>query len=226
MGGSPCQWFSVAWKQLNFNDPRSRLFFEFVRLLKETNPKYFLLENVWMRKEWQDIISRELWVQPIEINSSLLSAQRRRRLYRTNIPSISLPENKQLTLKDIIQEDVEEKYYLTEKKLEKIKYLKWSKAIPRIKNWHEYIYREWAIPFPDSTDKPSRTILTSEWNTSRTTHVILDKKWYRILTPIECERLQTLPDNYTEWVSNTQRYKQLWNWWTVEILAHIFRFIP
>ena len=104
--GSPCQWFSMAWKMLNFNDPRSKLFFEYVRLLKEIKPKYFLLENVKMKKEWQDIISRELWVEPIEINSSLVSAQNRKRLYRTNIPGVSQPEDKGILLKDILQENV------------------------------------------------------------------------------------------------------------------------
>jgi len=76
----------VAGKMLNFDDPRSKLFFEYVRLLREIKPKYFLLENVKMKKEWQDIISKELGVEPIEINSSLVSAQNRKRLYRTNIP--------------------------------------------------------------------------------------------------------------------------------------------
>ena len=81
MGGSPCQGFSFAGKQLNFNDPRSALFFEFVRLLKETNPKYFLLENVRMKKESEDVISEYLGCKPIEINSNLVSAQNRKRLY-------------------------------------------------------------------------------------------------------------------------------------------------
>ena len=85
IGGSPCQGFSFAGKQLNFEDPRSKLFFEFVRLLNECKPKYFLLENVKMKKEWQDIISKELGIEPIEICSSLFSAQQRKRLYWTNI---------------------------------------------------------------------------------------------------------------------------------------------
>jgi len=104
--GSPCQWFSMAGKMLNFDDPRSKLFFEFVRILRESQPKYFLLENVKMKKERQDIISRELWVEPIEINSSLVSAQNRRRLYRTNIPGVSQPKDKGILLKDILQENV------------------------------------------------------------------------------------------------------------------------
>lgn len=114
IGGSPCQWFSVAWKMLNFDDPRSKLFFEFVRILREVKPKYFLLENVKMKKEWQDIISQQLWVEPIEINSSLVSAQSRRRLYWTNIPNVSLPEDKGILLKDILLPNVDDKYYLDE----------------------------------------------------------------------------------------------------------------
>lgn len=107
IGGSPCQGFSFAGKQLNFIDPRSRLFFEFVRLLEEVQPKYFLLENVKMKKEYQDIITRYLGVEPIEINSALVSAQNRKRLYWTNIPNIKQPEDKGIFLKDIVLSDVE-----------------------------------------------------------------------------------------------------------------------
>ena len=224
--GSPCQWFSVAGKQLNFNDPRSKLFFEYVRILKESNPKYFLLENVPMRREWIEIINRELWVEWVEINSNTVSAQSRRRIYRTNIPMVSPHKTGEKKLKDVLLENVEDKYRLNEQQTEKIRYLKWAKAIPRVKNWHEYIYREWAIPFPDILDRPSRTILTSEWSISRTTHIIEDNIWFRKLSPVECERLQTLEDNYTAGVSDSQRYKMLGNWWTVDVIAHIFRSIP
>jgi DNA-cytosine methyltransferase len=103
IGGSPCQGFSFAGKQLNFEDPRSALFFEFVRLVKELKPKYFLLENVKMKKESQDIISKYMGVEPIEINSSLVSAQTRKRLYWTNIPNVSQPEDKGVVLRDIIE---------------------------------------------------------------------------------------------------------------------------
>jgi len=104
MGGSPCQGFSFAGRQLNFNDPRSALFFEFVRLLKECKPKYFLLENVKMKKEYQDVISEHLGVEPIMINSALVSAQNRVRLYWTNIPNIIQPQDKGLMLKDILED--------------------------------------------------------------------------------------------------------------------------
>ena len=100
-GGSPCQGFSFAGKQLNFEDPRSKLFFEFVRLKRELKPKYFLLENVKMKKEYQDIISKYMGCEPIEINSNLLSAQNRKRLYWTNIPGIAQPNDKGILLKDV-----------------------------------------------------------------------------------------------------------------------------
>jgi site-specific DNA-cytosine methylase len=112
MGGSPCQGFSIAGKQLDFNDPRSALFFEYVRLLKETKPEYFILENVKMKQWCQDIISEYLGVQPIEINSALVSAQNRKRLYWTNIPNVQQPKDKNIMLCDILENQVDEKYYI------------------------------------------------------------------------------------------------------------------
>ena len=104
IGGSPCQGFSFAGKQLNFGDPRSKLFFEYVRILEEYKPDYFLLENVKMKKEYQDIISSYLGVEPIEINSALVSAQNRKRMYWTNIPNASKPIDKGVLLKDILED--------------------------------------------------------------------------------------------------------------------------
>ena len=132
VGGSPCQGFSFAGKQLNFKDPRSKLFFEFVKILdkiREKNPKVkFLLENVKMKKEFQKIISKCMGVEPIEINSALVSAQNRKRLYWTNLapmfkktlfglpsPMIPQPKDKGILLKDILQTDVDDKYYIGEK---------------------------------------------------------------------------------------------------------------
>jgi DNA (cytosine-5)-methyltransferase 3A len=103
IGGSPCQGFSFAGKGLNFDDPRSKLFFTFVDILKYYRPKYFLLENVKMKKEHQNVISEYLGVEPIEINSALVSAQNRKRLYWTNIPGVTQPEDKGILLKDIIE---------------------------------------------------------------------------------------------------------------------------
>jgi DNA (cytosine-5)-methyltransferase 3A len=103
LAGSPCQGFSFAGKQLAFDDPRSMLFFEFVRLLKECKPKYFLLENVRMKKEYLDVISDQVGVQPIFINSSLVSAQSRQRYYWTNIPNVEQPEERGIVLRDILE---------------------------------------------------------------------------------------------------------------------------
>lgn len=129
IGGSPCQGFSFAGKQLAFDDPRSKLFFEFVRLKNECNPTYFMLENVKMKKEFELIISKYMGVAPIEINSALLSAQNRVRLYWTNIANepyglfgdmvctIPQPKDKGILLRDILETDVPDKYYLSDKML-------------------------------------------------------------------------------------------------------------
>ena len=217
--GSPCQWFSVAGKMLNFDDPRSKLFFEYVRLLREVNPKYFLLENVKMKKEWQDIISWELWVEPIEINSSLVSWQSRIRLYRTNIPSVSQPEDRWITLNDIKETKYPSIVY----------YEDWELRIKQAtKQWY-IVAEDWDwidLSYPTSTTRRGRVVskksntLTTQWE------LYICEKIIRRLTPIECERLQTLPDNYTQWVSDTQRYKMLGNGWTVDVISHIFSFIP
>ena len=101
IGGSPCQSFSYAGNQLAFDDPRGKLFFEYVKIKDLLKPKYFLLENVKMKQEYVDIISEYLGVEPIEINSSLVSAQHRKRLYWTNIP-FEMPDDKKIYLKDIL----------------------------------------------------------------------------------------------------------------------------
>lgn len=130
IGGSPCQGFSFAGKQLAFYDSRSKLFFEFVRLKNECNPTYFMLENVKMKREFELVISQYLGVAPIEINSALLSAQNRVRLYWTNISNepyglfgdmqctIPQPKDKGILLKDILEQDVPAKYYLSDKALD------------------------------------------------------------------------------------------------------------
>lgn len=123
IGGSPCQGFSFAGKQLNFEDPRSKLFFEFVRLLKEARVKSpdvkFLLENVKMKKEYENIISEHLGVEPVFINSALVSAQNRKRLYWTNIPGLTQPKDKGITWGDVRERGVNaQSYYYTEKAMQ------------------------------------------------------------------------------------------------------------
>ena len=198
IGGSPCQGFSVAGTQFNFDDPRSALFFEFVRLLKETKPKYFLLENVRMKKEWQQIITEHLNVEPIIINSALLSAQNRVRLYWTNIKNINQPNDKNIILSDIIENGIASNLMTTKEKKSFCLTATYARAVPH-----------------NSIKRKQRTMIELEKQT--------DKIRYRKLTPLECERLQTVPDGYTEGVSNAQRYKMLGNGWTIEVIKHILK---
>jgi len=239
--GSPCQGFSFAGKQLNFEDERSKLFFEYARLLKECKPKYFLLENVKMKKEYQAIISEHLGVQPIEINSALVSAQNRKRLYWTNIPVVKQPEDKGILLKDIIEhgEVDREKSYCID-----ANYYKGGS----LKNYLEKSRRQLVLSQPESRLMVKQLNISKECagtqpsiqnrvydigfkspslmaNMSGTVYKILDSSMVRKLTCTECERLQTIPDNFTNHVSNTQRYKMLGNGWTADVVAHIFSYL-
>ena len=332
LAGSPCQGFSFAGHQLAFDDPRSALFFEFVRVLKEVNPKYFLLENVKMKKEFLDIISDQVGVEPILINSSLLSAQNRQRYYWTNVPGVEQPEDRGLVLKDILETEADEqptkdpernrrhhktpeqksltmtatmykgagnngmtlvplgkpqrvgtanikghdsikRVYSQEGKSPTLTTMQGGHRQPKVaieKNIavdeekkqltireatkkgytviedgdcfdathinsktrrgrnmkHKsnaltagnYDYRRFKIRNKSKTVRSGGrgSYDRHEWDS-------VDEMHWRKLTPLECERLQTVPDNYTNHVSNTQRYKMLGNGWTVEVIAHILR---
>lgn len=310
IGGSPCQGFSFAGKQLNFEDERSKLFFEYVEILNHikkynTNVK-FLLENVRMKKEYQNIISEHIGVQPVMIDSALVSAQRRKRLYWTNLENVRQPEDKGILLKDIIHENADldkavsetwcrwfkeradkliSKSYVTispEKALTLTarQYLNWngnfvfeclekyrvpfSKTLQIIEKEIEkgkvgyfrtnsqgnrvYYINDKSVTLcgdagglgaktglylfgcitPDRIEKRqngqrfnnSQKFYTL---TANDKHGVLVEGYIRKLTPVECERLQTLPDNYTEDISDNQRYKVLGNGWTVDVIAHIFK---
>ena len=215
LAGSPCQGFSKAGKQLNFDDPRSKLFFEFDRLLKALKPKYFLLENVKMKKESEQVITDYLGVEPVEINSNLVSAQNRKRLYWTNIPMNGLPEDKGILLKDILEEDTEEFYragaYLQEKR----------RASDKNPDMLNPDYRSQANTIHDVESKSGTVCAGTHGYAIGYVPEIRCGAW-RKLTVTECERLQTVPDGYTCGVSNTQRYKMLGNGWTVDVIKHIF----
>lgn len=207
IGGSPCQGFSFAGKQLNFSDPRSRLFFEFaadLRFIQEfINPDVkFILENVKMKKEYEDVISKFTGVEPIRINSSLLSAQNRERLYWTNIEGVTIPEDKGINLIDI--------------------YVKGSgKKISK-----ETSTRPRVLKNIRSLNSKSFCLTATMYKLSQSNGMtVIDDNGLRCITPLECERLQTVPDNYTESVYNTQRYKMLGNGWTVDVIAHILSFL-
>ena len=203
IGGSPCQSFSNAGERTGM-DGKSKLFWEFVRVLKETNPTYFLLENVRMKKEWENIITEQLGVKPILINSRLVSAQNRPRLYWTNIPNIEQPLDRGLLLKDILQETWDDKFNLSEKACDYMSRLRNGK--PR-----------WEYHTNPLNGKSA--CLTANMYKGVPYGVI--KEQLRRLTPVECERLQTVPDNYTAGVSDTQRFKMLGNGWTIDVIAHI-----
>ena len=302
MGGSPCQGFSFAGKQLAFNDPRSALFFEFVRCVEELKPKYFLLENVRMKKEYLDVISEYMGVEPIMINSALVSAQNRVRYYWTNIPEIEQPEQRGIVLRDILENDAEEPMYSNiyggfgEKKPREhfnksvtIRANSGGGSIPNIKlkdfdknlskmttkegkafaltasyngavAWNSIekkqrsmipVFSEDRInkfketlkenPQPSangiiqlnnpshsssrvySPEGKSPTLMAGNSGGGKEPVKINDSVHWRKLTPLECERLQTVPDNYTNHVSNTQRYKMLGNGWTIEVITHILK---
>ncbi len=285
IGGSPCQGFSFAGKQLNFQDERSKLFFKFVYIKDTLQPKYFLLENVKMKKEYQDVISERLGVQPIEINSSLVSAQNRKRLYWTNIPNISQPEDKEIFLKDIVHEGevdrdkshcIDANYWkggnfksyfekhrrqlifetlneyivpfdktlqILDKEIArgKVGYFRKDSQANRVYYIHDkavtlcgdagggsakmgqYLF---GCITPDRVNKSQNGQRFPEGNkfytlTAQDKHGILIEGYIRKLTPVECERLQTVPDGYTDHVSNTQRYKMLGNGYTVDVISHI-----
>lgn len=213
IGGSPCQGFSQAGKMKNFDDPRSKLFWEYVRILHEVKPKYFLLENVVMKQEWQDIISEALGVKPIMIDSSLTSAATRKRLYWTNIPGVGQPEDLEITFGDIRERDVQEgSIYYTDKGL------------------------DWIRRHEKRTGKTLRIIGNSDKMqmleasmykkySSQRFFGIEDTHGLRYITVTECERCMNVPDGYTDCCSNTQRYKQLGNGWEVNTITHMFRIL-
>ena len=234
IGGSPCQGFSFAGKQLNFDDPRSKLFWEYVRLLKELQPKYFLLENVKMKQESMDVITEALGVEPIFINSSLVSAQNRQRYYWTNIPMDKLPDDKGIMLKDILEDGyvdrdkahcIDANYFkggnlksYFEKHRRQLVFS--DEGLCHVGDadlkGHGYVRR---VYHPDG--KAPSLCAASGGNLEPKTFISPDS--WRKLTPLECERLQTVPEGYTAHVSNTQRYKMLGNGWTVDVITHILK---
>tara|TARA_R110001632_G_C11345488_1_gene417868 strand:- start:151 stop:1200 length:1050 start_codon:yes stop_codon:yes gene_type:complete len=275
IGGSPCQGFSFAGKQLAFDDPRSKLFFVYVDILKHIrtlNPDVkFMLENVRMKKEYLAVISEQLGVQPVFINSALVSAQNRQRYYWANW-KIEQPEDRGILLADILEHDfvdrdkshcLDANYYkggnlksYFEKHRRQLVFTNPAAIVGRkldengkrndsldskpiqCLEVHEHgksrclstVAKDTVVSdmskgrYPITLRDKSKCVRSSgrgsydrhEWDSISNCH-------YRKLTPIECERLQTVPDNYTNHVSNTQRYKMLGNGWTVDVIAHIFK---
>lgn len=219
IGGSPCQSLSITMGQTRTNlNGKSKLFFEYLRILKAIKPKWFLLENVAsMNKESKDTITELLGVEPVLINSNCFSAQDRPRLYWTNIPVnvLDLKESS-LCLKDILEPSVADKYFYSHP-LTKVDLSKQVCAIMDFKN-NEMHKRIFNPAFKCHT-------LTTCGGGNTQKKVYIDGR-ARKLTPIEYERLQTLPDNYTACVADSHRYSAIGNGWTVDVIAHIFKQIP
>ncbi len=328
IGGSPCQSFSFAGKRKGMStkdeqeiltlehylelksegfefEGQSYLFWEYMRLLNETKPKYFLLENVMMGEKWEKVLSKAIGVKPIMINSALVSAQNRQRLYWTNIglepqglfgyleSIIQLPEDKGILLKDVLEPEVDSKYFLSNKMIDG--FLKHNKRHIEEKNQTGFNWKPTigdkkaaclranaALAATDNTvivhntmprsstsgkggsghlsrsdgktycldtgqtnaieivggdyrhdegyrwrDGGKSGTLMAQARTDGTAGQALAKinDTIRRLTPVECERLQTVKDNYTNHVSDSQRYKMLGNGWTVDVIAHILKYM-
>jgi DNA-cytosine methyltransferase len=221
-GGSPCQSFSRSGDGTGF-DGKSKLFWEYVRILKETNPKYFLLENVVMKKEWQDVITNALGVEHIKIDSSLVSAQKRQRLYWTNIPNITQPIDKNIFLKDILtgeHEIINDNEVVLGRACNDFIIKNGTKKGYLIAENGDGVNLE----FSKSKTRRGRVSIkkTNTLNCGCNYGAVLNGNLIK-LNINDIEKLQTLPLNYTEGVSENQRRKMIGNGWTVDVIAHIFK---
>lgn len=255
IGGSPCQGFSFAGKQEAFDDPRSKLFFDYCKVMgraAKKNPNIkFLLENVKMKKENLAVISGILNVEPIFINSALVSAQNRQRYYWTNFTDIKQPADRGIVLADILENEgtgwiknkgewcsrnekgmcLDANYFKgVDNHGQRTMIAKLKKINPRVEGIS--VDRDGVRPHRGDARKSGlsemgRVLFKGAEKTYTVTAAhapkVFEGEGFRKLTPVECERLQTVPDNYTNHVSNTQRYKMLGNGWTVDVIAHIFR---
>ena len=283
IGGSPCQSFSFAGKRKGMStkdeqeiltlehylqlksegfefEGQSYLFWEYMRLLNEVKPTYFLLENVMMGEKWEKVLSKAIGVKPIMINSALLSAQNRQRLYWTNIglepqglfgdleTTIQQPKDKGILLKDILDLEVDKKYFLSDKMING--FLAHNKRHIEEKNQTGFNWKPTegykkaaclranaALAATDNSvivhnmqprsgdpTKGGTGHLTGTLCTNAESFAKIDSS-IRRLTPLECERLQTVNDNYTAHVSDSQRYRMLGNGWTVDVIVHILSYL-
>lgn len=221
IGGSPCQDLSSTKadrERKGLEGEKSNLYYHYLRILNYCKPKYFLLENVMMDKQWEDEISNDLGVLPIKINSNLVSAADRPRLYWTNIEGIEQPEDKRILLKDIAipTDEVPDKYFYNK----------------------PFIYHGDDKKIQCTLEINTHNLLKGVYNLNNKCGTLTcvsggyqEKKVFqngrcRKLMPIEYERLQTLPDNYTEGISDSKRYTTIGNGWTVDVIAHILSYLP
>lgn len=213
MGGSPCQSFSSIGDGTGF-EGKSGLFYDYVRAVHTLKPKYFLLENVMMKKQWRDEISACMGVEPVMIDSKLVSGQNRKRLYWTNIPFDGLPEDKGIFIEDVLEKNPDPKYWLPEKSVKILTNKVNMEGAPDPCYIDVYNKRY-------KTDRKSPTLTHPGHCTLR----IYQDGRYRKMTELEYERLQTVPEGYTDGLglSYTHRGAMMGNGWTVDVIAHIFK---
>jgi site-specific DNA-cytosine methylase len=222
---------------LAFNDPRSKLFFEFVRLKQELKPDYFLLENVKMKREYEIVISKYMNVAPIEINAALVSAQSRRRNFWTNIKNepyglfgdmqctIPQPKDIGILLKHILETDVPEKYYLSDKMLNCLTSVQKDNLVmqlnPSTESGGKQPYQQNRVYDPNGKN-PALCSGQEQWGGNA---VLQDNYKIRRLTPLEAARLQSIPEWYKWNCSDSQTYKMLGNGFNIEVIKHILNYI-
>lgn len=226
IGGSPCTNWSCSKnhkakvkKERFINEGEGwELFKQYARAIKEVNPRYFLYENNYrISKNIVEAITDILGVQPILIDSSLVSAQRRKRYYWTNIPNVKQPKDKGILLKDVYIPD--ESLIRTDERIINTAVMKRNYVQYSVNDRHStsQAFRLYYLDGKSPTIPRTRT--DSKCN------ILIDKNdlsKYKIISPIEAERLQTLPDNYTDCVPKTRRFEAIGNGWTVDVIAHIF----
>ena len=219
IGGSPCTYWSVAQNSANRETTSSgfgwELFMQYIRALKEVKPKYFLYENNYsMSKEIKEEITRQLGVEPIFINSDSVSAQTRKRLYWTNMPGVIQPEDKGILLNDILQSG----------SVDRKKSLCIARRYAGFNGSQSYLCRRYfGKSFGQAVFEGSMQEIKEKWKNDP--YFVSDEKNIRQLSLTEVERLQTLPDNYTDipGISNQMKYEAIGNGWTVDVIVHIFK---
>ena len=223
MGGSPCQDLSNykydRGEVTGLRGEKSGLFYDYIRILRYLKPKYFLLENVAsMEDRWKDLMSEIIGVQPIMINSALVCAAERKRLYWTNIPNVTQPTNKNIMLKDIVlpSDKVDKKYWYGDKYPITIHDGDIKVKATIHLNGHRQAKEVYSLNYKCNT-------LLCDRNGGNLVKKVLQEGKCRKLTPLEYERLQTLPDKYTDCVSDSRRYSAIGNGWTVDVIAHILK---
>ncbi|MEZ9944469.1 DNA (cytosine-5-)-methyltransferase [Vibrio breoganii] len=225
--GFPCQAWSLSGKQQGDKDPRGMLFWTMLDIIsyaQQHNPEVnFFIENVKMKKEFEEYITKHTsealgTTYKTMINSSIVCPQNRTRYYWSSKP-LSLPKEVESKLADILEDDPEDKYYYSEEQVAKLvpSNTNQDKAIKLLAHRANY-RRNYQIFDPQGK---TETIDTAQGG-GRKIGTLVDNR-YRQLTPMEYERLQTFPDNYTKGLSDSQRYKALGNSWTVDVVSHCFK---